>query len=113
MADGCPCALVLPIFLHLATQIIMLPQTAIDIGREAIMLTLLIGAPVLIVGMVVGLLIGLLQALTQVQDQTLAFVPKILMMLAVLSFCLPWIVDRLMDYCTDLITNVPGVITGG
>ena len=91
----------------------MLPETAIDIGREAILLTLIIGAPVLVVGMIVGLLIGLLQALTQVQDQTLAFVPKIVLMLTVLSFCLPWIVDRLMAYCTDLITNVPSVIAGG
>jgi flagellar biosynthetic protein FliQ len=91
----------------------MLPQTAIDIGREAITLTLLVGSPVLIVGMVVGLLIGLLQALTQVQDQTLAFVPKILAMLIVLSFCLPWIVDKMMQYATDVIGDVPSVIAGG
>ena len=91
----------------------MLPQTAIDIGREAIVLTLLIGSPVLLVGMVVGLLIGLLQALTQVQDQTLAFVPKILAMLVVLSFCLPWIVSKMMQYCTDMFQNVPSVIAGG
>lgn len=91
----------------------MLPQTAVDLGREAIMLALLIGAPVLLVGMFVGLLIGLLQALTQVQDQTIAFVPKILAMLVALSFCLPWIVGRMMEYCTELFTNVPNVISGG
>ena len=91
----------------------MHPQTAVDIGREAIMLALLIGSPILVVGMMVGLLIGLLQALTQVQDQTLAFVPKILAMLVVLSFCLPWIVGRMVQYCTDLIGNVPNVIAGG
>ena len=91
----------------------MPPETAIDIGREAILLGLLIGAPVLIVGMVVGLIIGLLQALTQVQDQTIAFVPKILAMMVVLSLCLPWIVGKMMQYYTDMIDNVPHVIAGG
>ncbi len=91
----------------------MQPHDAIDLGRQGIMLALLIGAPVLLVGMVVGLVIGLLQALTQVQDQTIAFVPKILAMLLALSFCLPWIVGKMMEYCTEIITNVPQVISGG
>lgn len=91
----------------------MLPHDAIDLGRQGIMLALLIGAPVLLVGMAVGLVIGLLQALTQVQDQTIAFVPKILAMLLALSFCLPWIVGKMMEYCTEIITNVPQVISGG
>jgi flagellar biosynthetic protein FliQ len=91
----------------------MQPQDAIDLGREGIMLAMLIGAPVLLAGTVIGLLIGLLQALTQIQDQTIAFVPKLLAMLAVLSLCLPWILDKLMQYCADVIRNVPSVIAGG
>ena len=50
------------------------PQDAIDLGREAIITALMIGSPVLLVGVVVGLLIGLVQAVTQIQDQTLSFV---------------------------------------
>ena len=69
----------------------MEPQDAIDLGRDAIMIALLIGAPVLTVGMLVGLTIGLLQALTQVQDQTIAFVPKIIAMVLALGFFLPWL----------------------
>lgn len=91
----------------------MLPQDAVDLGREGIMMAIVIGTPVLLVGMVVGLVIGLFQALTQVQDQTIAFVPKIVAMLLVLSFCLPWLVDKMMQYCTDVFTNVPSVIAGG
>ena len=91
----------------------MNPQDAIDLGREGIYTALLIGAPVLIVGAAVGLLIGLLQALTQVQDQTIAFVPKIIAMFVVLSLCLPWLLEMMMQYCTELFTNVPSVISGG
>jgi flagellar biosynthesis protein FliQ len=88
-------------------------QSAIDLGREAIWISLYLGAPVLVVGMLVGLLIGLLQALTQVQDQTVSFVPKLVAMILVLSLCLPWLLQRLVDYSHDLIANIPRVITGG
>lgn len=91
----------------------MHPQDAVDLGREAILTSLLIGAPILLVGVAVGLLIGLIQALTQVQDQTVSFVPKILAMLGVFAFCLPWLVERMMEYSHDLITNIPKLILGG
>jgi len=84
------------------------PQDAIDLGREALWTTLLVGSPVLLAGMAVGLLIGLLQALTQIQEQTVAFVPKIVTMLLALSFALPWLVTRMLQYASDLITAVPG-----
>jgi len=86
------------------------PQDAVDITREAIMLALLLGAPVLVVGMVVGLLIGLLQALTQVQEQTVAFVPKVVAMVLTLSFTLPWLVTRMVDYCHDLFERIPEML---
>ena len=84
----------------------MNPQDAIDIGRDAILTTLLISAPVLVVGIVVGMLIGLAQALTQIQDQTVSFVPKILAMVAVLGFCLPWMLQRMAEYSQELIGNI-------
>lgn len=89
------------------------PQSAIDLGRQAIWISLIIGAPVLVVGMAVGLIIGLLQALTQIQDQTVSFVPKLVAMILVLSLCLPWLIQQLVDYSHDLIANIPKVITGG
>lgn len=88
-------------------------QVAVDLGREALMLALLLSAPVLIIGAIIGLAIGLLQALTQVQDQTVAFVPKLLAMVLTLSLCMPWAIQRLLDYSHTLISNIPRVVSGG
>lgn len=86
------------------------PQDAIDLGQHAIWITLLLGAPVLVAGMVIGLVVGLLQALTQVQEQTVAFVPKILAMLLALSFTLPWLVARMIEYSAELIRDIPNTL---
>lgn len=91
----------------------MQAENAIDLGRQAIMTALLLGAPLLVVGMIVGLIIGLLQALTQVQDQTISFVPKIVAMVVALAFCLPWLIQMMTEYSEDLIVNIPRVISGG
>jgi len=84
------------------------PQTAVDIGREALWTTILIGSPVLVAGMIVGLVVGLFQALTQIQEQTVTFVPKIIAMLVVLSLSLPWLIAQMLQYTNDLITGIPG-----
>lgn len=70
---------------------------AVDLVREALVGSLMIGTPVLLAGMITGLIIGLLQALTQIQDQTVSFVPKILAMAIVMMICLPWLVDRMVE----------------
>ena len=88
-------------------------QVAIDLCRDAVVTSLIVGAPILIVGMLVGLLIGLIQALTQVQDQTVSFVPKIVAMVAALIFCLPWIMQHLVEYSESVIGNIPRIIAGG
>lgn len=89
------------------------PQDAIDIGRQALLTAMLIGAPVLIVGIAVGLLIGLVQALTQIQDQTIAFVPKIIAMALTVGLCLPWLIEQMMEYSRDVITDIPRIVMGG
>jgi flagellar biosynthetic protein FliQ len=89
------------------------PNTAIDLTREAIITALLLCAPVLIVGLVVGLLIGLAQALTQIQDQTVAFVPKLLAMVAALTLTLPWLLQMMSEYVEALFRNIPQTISGG
>ena len=83
-------------------------QDAIDLGREAIRMSLLMGSPVLLAGMIVGLFIGLIQALTQIQEQTVAFVPKIVAMVAVLGLALPWLISQMVRYSSELITTIPG-----
>lgn len=84
-----------------------LDQTTLELVREALIITLKIAAPILLAGIVVGLIISLLQSVTQIQDQTLAFVPKILVMVIALVVLLPWITMRLLDYSASLFTLTP------
>jgi len=74
------------------------------------MMATLIAAPVLVAGTVVGLVVALLQALTQVQEQTVAFVPKLFVMVLVLAISLPWVLTRLIEYSQELIANIPGTL---
>ena len=81
---------------------------ATDLLRDTMYLTLIISAPMLMIGLVVGLLISLFQAVTQIQEQTLVFVPKIVAMVLALSLALPWLVSQIVQYSTDLIAGIPG-----
>jgi flagellar biosynthetic protein FliQ len=84
------------------------PQEAIDLARQALWTTMIVGSPVLVAGMIVGLVIGLFQALTQIQEQSVVFVPKIIVMLLVLSISLPWLIAQMLQYTSDLIGGIPG-----
>ncbi len=90
----------------------MVPDDAVQLAQQALLIGLVIASPLLVAGMVVGLLTGLLQALTQVQDQTLTFVPKIVAMVVVLVLALPWLVQKMMEYSESLIANIPRVLGG-
>ena len=80
-------------------------SAAVDICRNTLIAALIIGAPMLIVGMAAGLLIGLLQALTQIQDQTVAFVPKLVAMAAVMVVCMPWLFMRMVEFTRQVFEN--------
>ena len=82
-------------------------QIAVDLGRNALMLTLALSAPLLLVGLVIGLGISILQAATSIQEQTLTFVPKILGVIIVTALILPWMATRLIEYTTDLFIRLP------
>lgn len=73
-----------------------------DLCRSTLMTAVVISAPMLLTGMAAGLAIGLIQALTQIQDQTVAFVPKLLAMAAVMIACLPWLVTRMTDFTSQI-----------
>ena len=79
----------------------------IDLAREALRTALVLSAPALLTGAVVGLLVGLLQAVTQVHDATLSFVPKLVAILAVVGLLLPWLMQSLVQYSTELFARVP------
>jgi flagellar biosynthetic protein FliQ len=83
------------------------PQFVVGFGKEALELTLMLSAPVLLTGMCVGLLVSIFQAATQIQEMTLIFVPKIIMVIAALILFSPWLLDIMTNYTTKLFINIP------
>jgi len=76
----------------------MNPEDAIDFSREAMKTCMLVGGPILVTSLLIGLIIGIIQTMTQVQDQTVSFVPKILVLIALIGICLPWLTERMTDF---------------
>jgi flagellar biosynthetic protein FliQ len=81
----------------------------IDFTREAIMLTITISAPVMIVGLVVGVIISLVQALTQVQEMTLTFVPKIMAIFATIFIMFPLMIASLIAFTNKIAEKIVGM----
>ncbi|WP_025691005.1 flagellar biosynthesis protein FliQ [Paenibacillus zanthoxyli] len=78
----------------------------IGLAGQAVYLVLEVSAPMLILGLVVGLIISIFQATTQIQEQTLAFVPKIVAVLLALLLFGPWIITKLVDFTTQILGNL-------
>ncbi|PWB82187.1 MAG: flagellar biosynthetic protein FliQ [Candidatus Methylomirabilota bacterium] len=85
----------------------MNPQTVLDLGSQALQLILLLSAPILAAGLVVGLLVSILQAVTSIQEATLAFVPKIVVVFLALILFLPWMMRTMLAFTTSLLINLP------
>jgi len=81
-------------------------ELATQFGRQALLTAFMVAAPILISGLVVGVIISVLQAATQVQEQTLAFVPKILAMTLALFIFLPWMVNILVSFTRTVILSM-------
>ena len=81
----------------------MYDESAVLMARDMLMITLKIAAPILAAGVVVGLAVSIVQAVTSIQDQTITFVPKIVVMIIVAAILLPWITARLVDYASQLL----------
>lgn len=88
----------------------MTPDTVIEIGRQAIEVTLLISAPMLIAALVVGLIVSIFQAATQLNESTLQFVPKLVVMFLLLLLAGPWMLQYLIDYIQRLFSSIPQLI---
>ena len=73
-------------------------------------LTLIISLPMMGVGLAVGVALSIFQAATQIQDATLSLVPKLIAMFVALILAFPWIMDKMMTYTTNLLTNLPNYI---
>jgi flagellar biosynthesis protein FliQ len=88
----------------------MTPETVTALMAEAIKITLVVSAPMLILGLVVGLAISVFSAVTQIQEMTLTFVPKIVIVLLALMISMPWIIEKLVTYTTNLFASIPTLI---
>ncbi|MBY0310904.1 MAG: flagellar biosynthesis protein FliQ [Phycisphaerales bacterium] len=77
----------------------------IELVRDTLLIAMKIVVPILIAGVVVGLIIAIFQAVTSIQEQTLTFAPKIIVMLIVTVLLLPWIVVRLLEFTAAMLTN--------
>ena len=88
----------------------MTPEVAVDLIRDALWLTAVIVGLVVLPSLVVGLIVATFQAATQINEQTLSFVPRLLVMLLTLIWAGPWLVRELMEYTQNLIQNIPLLI---
>jgi len=89
----------------------MTPQMVVAIGREALTVTLMVAAPMLIFGLIIGLIISIFQAVTQINEMTLTFVPKILAVGLGLLVFLPWMINMLMDFTNHMYELIPILAT--
>ena len=88
----------------------MTPTTVIDLGRQALELTLLVSAPLFIAALVTGLIISIFQAATQINEQTLSFVPKLIATFITLVLAGPWMITMMTDFIRRLFESIPQII---
>lgn len=84
----------------------MTQEMVIAIAERAIWIVLIVSGPLLLIALVVGLLVSIFQATTSIQEQTLAFVPKIIAVLVAIIFFGPWMISQLTSYAADIFNNL-------
>ena len=88
----------------------MTEDAVIELGRNALLVVLLVSAPMLLSGMIVGLLISVFQSVTQIQEITLTFVPKIVVVMVAFLLFLPWMLGVLMGYVQPLLGGFADIV---
>jgi flagellar biosynthetic protein FliQ len=88
----------------------MTPQTVLTLAQQALWITALVAAPLLLTALVVGLAVSIFQAATQINEMTLSFIPKLLAMFATLVLAGPWMLAMLVDYVQRLFSSIPQLI---
>lgn len=83
--------------------------TVIDLGRQALWITMLISAPLLVVALAIGLFIGIIQAATSINEMTLSFIPKVAAMGITLAIVGGWQINTLVDYTREIFMRIPGL----
>jgi flagellar biosynthetic protein FliQ len=85
-------------------------DTVISLATQAMNVAFKVAMPLLLAGLVVGLIVSVFQAVTQIQEQTLAFIPKIVAIAVVLVIAGPWMLGQVLSYTSDLYNGIPGLV---
>ncbi|NOR43012.1 MAG: flagellar biosynthesis protein FliQ [Gammaproteobacteria bacterium] len=88
----------------------MTPEMVLDVGRDALWVIALIASPLLLSALGIGLLVGMIQAATQIQEMTLTFIPKLIVLALALLIAGPWMLGVLTDFTINLIQSIPELI---
>ncbi|QMU60413.1 MAG: flagellar biosynthesis protein FliQ [Gammaproteobacteria bacterium] len=88
----------------------MTPETTLTLLNNALWITVIVAAPILISVLVIGVFVGMLQAATQINEMTLSFIPKLIVLFLTLLLAGPWMLKTLTNYVTNLITNIPTLL---
>jgi flagellar biosynthetic protein FliQ len=89
----------------------MTPETVTTIGQQALWVTVMIAAPLLGSALAVGLLVGMIQAATQINEMTLSFIPKLLVLVMALVVAGPWMLSVIVNYTRQLMEQIPSLIS--
>ena len=88
----------------------MTPEYVIEVGKQAIFVLLLVSAPILLAALVTGLLVSIFQAATSINEATLSFIPKLVVMFLTLIFAGPWMLQIMVDYMRRLFESLPQIV---
>jgi flagellar biosynthetic protein FliQ len=88
----------------------MTPETVVNLVRQALEVSILVSAPLLLTALVTGLVVSVFQAATQINEMTLSFIPKLLAIFAVMVLAGPWMLSVMVDFTRRLIESIPGLI---
>lgn len=88
----------------------MTPESVMTIGRQAMEVTLMVAAPLLLVALIIGLIVSIFQAATQINEATLSFIPKLIGIFAALVIAGPWMLTIMLDYMRQVFTGIPGMV---
>ena len=88
----------------------MSPEVVMEIGRQAVEMTLLVSAPMLLAALAIGLIVSVFQAATQINELTLSFIPKLVGMFLILLLAGPWMLEIMVDYMRRLYESIPLLI---
>lgn len=88
----------------------MTPTAVVELGRQAVEVALLVGAPLLIAALATGLLVSIFQAATQINEMTLSFIPKLVVMFVALVIAGPWMLQVMIDFMRRLFESIPAMI---